>query len=92
VFDVFDIDTQEYLNAELRYDIVSQLGLQHVPIIDREYELNLTSTPINKLIETADGLSFLSDNPRFYALLLGSGLSNRCTLPLRPEFPERRWL
>jgi RNA ligase (TIGR02306 family) len=64
VFDVFNIDTQEYLNAEPRYDIVSQLGLQHVPIINREYELNLTSTPIDKLIETADGISILSDNPR----------------------------
>ncbi|MDR0611062.1 MAG: hypothetical protein LBG58_13200 [Planctomycetaceae bacterium] len=64
VFDVFNINTQEYMDAEERYEIARRLGLQHVPVIDKSYTLNLHETPIEKLIESADGKSALSDNPR----------------------------
>jgi RNA ligase (TIGR02306 family) len=64
VFDIFNINAQEYLDVKQRYEIVSRLGLQHVPIINREYVLNLEVTPIEKLVEMADGVSILSDNPR----------------------------
>jgi RNA ligase (TIGR02306 family) len=64
VFDVFNINKQEYMDAEERYEIARRLGLQHVPVIDKSYSLNLNETPIEKLIELADGKSALSDNPR----------------------------
>jgi RNA ligase (TIGR02306 family) len=64
VFDVFNINKQEYMDAEERYEIARRLGLQHVPVIDKSYTLNLSETPIEKLIESADGKSALSDNPR----------------------------
>ncbi|MDR0705082.1 MAG: RNA ligase (ATP) [Planctomycetaceae bacterium] len=64
VFDVFNINKQEYMDAEERYEIARQLGLQHVPVIDKSYTLNFKETPIEKLIELADAPSMLSDNPR----------------------------
>ena len=35
VFDIWDIEKQEYVNAETRYKIVNELGLKHVPIYER---------------------------------------------------------
>lgn len=64
VFDVFDINAQKYVDAYKRYDIVCQLGLSHVPILDKTYTLNLEETPIEKLVEVANGKSVLSDNLR----------------------------
>jgi RNA ligase (TIGR02306 family) len=34
VFDIFDIDEQRYLGAEVRHGICHRLGLQHTPVIE----------------------------------------------------------
>lgn len=35
VFDIFDIDKQEYVSADTRYIICATLGLDHVPVIEK---------------------------------------------------------
>jgi RNA ligase (TIGR02306 family) len=39
VFDIFDIDKQEYLLPEERRDVCYQLGLEHVPLLDLNKKL-----------------------------------------------------
>ncbi|MDR1962301.1 MAG: hypothetical protein LBQ50_00810 [Planctomycetaceae bacterium] len=61
VFDVYDIDHQVYVDAAQRYNIVSMLGLEHVPVIELSAVLDFEKTPIVELIKSADGKSCLSD-------------------------------
>ncbi|MDR2170602.1 MAG: RNA ligase (ATP) [Planctomycetaceae bacterium] len=64
VFDVFNIDTQKYVDAYVRYDIVNWLGLKHVPVICESYALCLDETSVKELVDTAFGRSKLSDKIR----------------------------
>ena len=59
VYDVFDIDKQEYISAEDRYAIVESLGLKHVPILGHNWHY---TTTVQELLEMADGKSEL--NPK----------------------------
>jgi RNA ligase (TIGR02306 family) len=62
VFDVFDIDKQQYLDALDRYDVVRSLNLIHVPVIDLCYVFE--KKPLQEMIESANGKSILSDKSR----------------------------
>jgi RNA ligase (TIGR02306 family) len=64
VFDIFDIDQQAYLDASERYEIATRLELRHVPILEQSYYLCFEETPIEQLIQLADGKSALSDQKR----------------------------
>ncbi len=57
VFDIFDIDTQQYLLAEPRIAIINQLGLTAAPIIDAKFSLK--GQTMNQLLEFADGSSII---------------------------------
>jgi RNA ligase (TIGR02306 family) len=62
VFDIFDIDKQQHLDACDRYDVMRRLGLKHVPVID--YCYHFEKKPLQEMIEFANGKSELSDEPR----------------------------
>ena len=60
VFDVFDIDTGEYVDVRERQRLVSQLGLYHAPLISlphRDYTLT-------GMLEAANGLSVVAETER----------------------------
>jgi len=62
IFNIFDIDTQNYVEFKRFKDISHRLGFKTVPILDEEYTLNDT---VDSLVELAKGKSKLNpDLPR----------------------------
>ena len=57
VYDVFDVDKQEYMPAEDRYAITESLGLKHAPIIGHNWHY---TTTVQELLKMADGKSELN--------------------------------
>lgn len=55
VFDVFNIETQNYESAVHRYTWVNMLGLNHVPIVDSRFSARDLS--LDDILEMADGPS-----------------------------------
>ena len=62
VFDIFDIDTQQYMNASDRAGFCALRGLNHTPILKRLADL--PSRAVRDLIPLADGRSTLYDTAR----------------------------
>lgn len=56
VFNIFDIDKQEYLLPAVRRNICERLGLNHVPIITENLRLDPTIT-VRDILDMADGPS-----------------------------------
>jgi RNA ligase (TIGR02306 family) len=52
VFDMFDIDKQQYLVSEERYQICKQLGLVHVPVINPSIQILKYS--LEQILEMSD--------------------------------------
>lgn len=61
VFDVFNIDTQNYVSALYRYTVSNALGLKHVPVIDFEMSLH-PDTTLEELLDFAEGPSYVRKN------------------------------
>jgi RNA ligase (TIGR02306 family) len=61
VFDVYDIQSGEYLNPFSRNLMVGMMGLKHVPVIDAEFVLN---TDVDGLLNMAESKSELADVQR----------------------------
>jgi RNA ligase (TIGR02306 family) len=61
VFDIFDINKQEYLKSENRLEICEKLGLKHCPILYTD--LDIYEATMESLLKMAEGKSLLSDNP-----------------------------
>lgn len=59
IFDVFDIDKQEYLLPADRYDYIKELKCNHVPILE-DFDCN-EETSIDYLLNLANGKSQLND-------------------------------
>jgi RNA ligase (TIGR02306 family) len=59
VYDVFDIDRQQYYNAEDRYSLVETLGLKHVPVLGYNWH---SANTTEQLLAMSDGKSLL--NPK----------------------------
>ena len=59
VYDVFDIDKQQYMSAEDRYSVVESLGLKHVPVLGHNWHAVNT---VEQLLMMSDGKSLL--NPK----------------------------
>jgi RNA ligase (TIGR02306 family) len=59
VFDIFDIDFQEYKVPFLRKEYVKEMGLKHVPIINKSFHLMFPS--VDHLLEMAEGKSELNN-------------------------------
>lgn len=57
VYDIYDIQTGDYLNTEERLALSESLGLKHVPVVGLISIKNMT---VQDIINSADGLSFLS--------------------------------
>lgn len=55
VFDVFDIDTQTWLNPTDRRDLVKQLGLKDVPVLSQRFSLQ--GKTCDSILQFADGTS-----------------------------------
>jgi RNA ligase (TIGR02306 family) len=63
VFDIFDIDTQEYLDHAERIAITADLGLEHVPFLETNYQLPQTvETIVDELVAKASGAGLYNDN------------------------------
>ncbi len=62
VFDIWDIDAQRYLGAEERMQYVYTLGLDHVPVVHKAFEL--TDTSVDGILALADGPSYNVDTKR----------------------------
>ena len=73
-FNVFDIDTQKYLNFENFKNVINDFGYETVPIIDENMTL-----PENRkdLIEMADGMSKLNDKTKREGMVIRTKLDNR---------------
>ena len=56
LFDIFDIDKQEYLKPYDRMRISETLKISHVPVIERHYNF----TTVEEEIKKADGRSLLN--------------------------------
>jgi ATP-dependent RNA circularization protein (DNA/RNA ligase family) len=67
VFDIYDIDKQEYLRAAERIQLCQELGLLHVPT-PAYYELfecaGLELLSLDVVLEAAEGKSMLCDTQR----------------------------
>ena len=61
VFDIYDIQSGEYLNPFSRNLMVGMMGLKHVPVIDAEFVLN---TDVDGLLNMAESKSELADVQR----------------------------
>lgn len=62
VFDILDIDTQKYMNADERIAFCDEHDLLHAPVLKRFAELS--SAEVKDLIPLADGRSVLYDTAR----------------------------
>jgi RNA ligase (TIGR02306 family) len=60
VFDIFDIDKQEYMKSKDRLEICEKLGLKHCPILYTD--LDIYEATMESLLKMAEGKSLLSDN------------------------------
>lgn len=58
LFDVFDIDSGEYMSPYDRYLMVSDIDIPHVPIVDSRWEMSMTCT-MDDLLNFAEGKSQL---------------------------------
>jgi len=61
VFDVYDIQSGEYLNPFARNLLVGMMGIKHVPVLDAEFVLN---TDVDGLLTMAESKSELADVQR----------------------------
>ncbi len=59
VFDVYDIQAGKYLNPEARWQLITRMGLKHVPVLAFSASMydTLGITDMNQLLEFADGES-----------------------------------
>ncbi len=59
VFDVYDIQAGKYLNPEARWQLITRMGLKHVPVLAFSASMydTLGITDMNQLLEFADGKS-----------------------------------
>jgi len=59
VFDVYDIQAGKYLNPEARWQLITRMGLKHVPVLAFSASMydTLGISDMNQLLEFADGKS-----------------------------------
>ncbi|WP_318734659.1 RNA ligase (ATP) [Roseofilum sp. Belize BBD 4] len=57
VFDVWDIDRQQYFPASERLSFIQQLGLQHVPVVSESIQVFRNFSSLEELLSHADGPS-----------------------------------
>lgn len=68
VFDVFDIDKQEYVDPITKQTVVKMLGLNHVPVISTQFKMQ----SVGDLLIMADGQSAISSKPMREGLVFRS--------------------
>ena len=61
VFDVYNIQTGEYLKPDARRDLIERMGLNHAPVLDDMFVLN---DGIGELLTLAEGKSRIADVER----------------------------
>jgi RNA ligase (TIGR02306 family) len=60
LFDIYDIDKQEYYTPEQRWMIVLQLGLKHAPILSHELNFKENQWTIENVLINAEFKSYLN--------------------------------
>ena len=60
LFDIYDIDKQEYYTPEQRWMLVLQLGLKHAPILSHELNFKENEWTIEKVLINAEFKSYLN--------------------------------
>lgn len=61
LFDIFDIDTGNYLPPSERIELATKLNINHVPILNNSYVLSSNET-VQSLLEMAESKSVLNEN------------------------------
>lgn len=61
VFDVYDVESGEYMLPKDRRAMIENMGLNHVPVLDAEFVLMHT---VDELLVRAEGKSILADTER----------------------------
>jgi RNA ligase (TIGR02306 family) len=59
VYDIYDIDTFKYVDADTRHHLVREIGIDHVPIIDNKFIIGKGIT-IQSILTSAEGKSTLN--------------------------------
>lgn len=63
VFDIFDVDKQEYMSSDKRLEIVNSLGLKHVPILHESTSLSsIGLNSVDDILKYSEGPSLNSEN------------------------------
>jgi RNA ligase (TIGR02306 family) len=63
VFDIFDVDKQEYMSSDERLGITNSLGLKHVPILHKLSSLSsIGLNSVDDILKYAEGPSLNSEN------------------------------
>lgn len=57
VFDIFDIDKQEYLSGDQKLDVIRSIGFTHVPVLEDLSFTVLPSGDVGELLKVAEGPS-----------------------------------
>ena len=57
VFDVYNVQSGEYLAPEARRALIEKMGLTHVPVLNKDYVLNQT---VGQIIDSAEGQSVMA--------------------------------
>lgn len=60
LFDVYNIDTQEYYTPEQRWMLVLQLGLKHTPILSHEINFKENEWTLDYVLRNAEFKSYLN--------------------------------
>lgn len=85
VFDIYDIDNRQYFTPYQRRNFCLLHGLNHVPVYEAEYVI--TENDIGKLLEIAEGWSYLNESQR-------EGLVFKCNTDPNLSFKaiSNKWL
>ena len=61
VYDIYDVDRQEYLPPADVRTLCNVVGLKHVPVISDHY--NITGLTVDDIVKSADGTTHVGNNP-----------------------------
>lgn len=61
IFEIYDIDKQQYLSPQERYDFCEKYGLKHVPILEKSSKILLHTSDIESLLKYPENITYLGN-------------------------------
>ena len=58
IFEIYDIDKQQYLSPSERYDFCEKYGLKHVPILEKSSKILLHTSDIENLLKYPENITY----------------------------------